>query len=109
MTSLPPRTGRGSWNWLEALLTHPDSCPTNGAHRSLPGRSRGGPERLVFNEPSFADRAKQNLFANFPAALFSQAFHCATMLPWENRLPAQAIVTRLDMPPVGTVDPCCKM
>ena len=29
---MPPRTGRGIWNWRESLLTHPDSCPTNGDH-----------------------------------------------------------------------------
>ena len=29
---MPPRTGRGNWNWRESLLTHPDSCPTTGGH-----------------------------------------------------------------------------
>jgi hypothetical protein len=32
--SLPPRTGRGNWNWRESLLTRPDSCPANGVHLS---------------------------------------------------------------------------
>src|ERR1039457_1705606 len=39
---IPPRIGRGHGNRRDSLLSHPDSCPTDGVHLKTPAKlSRG--------------------------------------------------------------------
>ena len=54
------------WNWPESLLTHPDSCPTNGVHLTM----------LYDLMPNMPDQQLAPLVERFAAMLAEQpVFH----------------------------------